>query len=80
MVYPLFFLVTFGLEEKMVLNKTNEKVIYPKDAKKSKKTILEWMSLKKVHPETSGKLILHFRPLDPISAEKIKKLFYGIKI
>ena len=37
MVYPLFFLVTFGLEEKMVLNKTNEKVIYPKDAKNQKK-------------------------------------------
>jgi len=39
MVYPLFFLVTFGMEEEMVLNKTNEKVIYPKDAKIMKKLI-----------------------------------------
>jgi len=33
MLYPIFFLVTLGAEEKKVLSNTKEKVIYPKDAK-----------------------------------------------
>ena len=42
----------------------------------SKKTYpTQRVSLKKCEGKTSGKLILHFRLLDPISAEKQKKIF-----